>query len=316
LRAIQATSAAATRSGDPTWLIEFRASLAREDLSPATLRGYLYDLRHFLRWHQSVQDAPFGPERLAEYDLIAYRQQMIAAGRRPATINRRLEALRRLGRWAHITGMLSADVVHDVRPVRTARSRQPVGLADIEVHAVLRAAGASRQSLAARNYALVQLMLQTGIRVGELAALRVGDITINDRSGSVRIREGKGLKAREVPLNATARRAIRAYLDTRASVVKTEPLFLSNRDRPMPVRSIQAVIAGIARRARVKRVPISAHTLRHTFALGYLRDNPGKLVELAALLGHESLDTTAVYTRPSDEDLAADLERSHLNVDR
>lgn len=99
-------------------------------------------------------------------------------------------------------------------------------------------------------------------------------------------------------------------------MIKTEPLFFSNRDTPMPVRSIQAVIAGIARRARVKRVSISAHALRHTFALGYLRDNPGKLVELAALLGHESLDTTAVYTRPSNEDLVADLERSHLNVAR
>jgi site-specific recombinase XerC len=50
------------------------------------------------------------------------------------------------------------------------------------------------------------------------------------------------------------------------------------------------------------------------FALGYLRDNPGKLLELAGLLGHESLDTTVVYTRPSRDDLAADLERSHLNV--
>jgi integrase/recombinase XerC len=300
---------------DPAWLAQFRASLVREDLSPATLRGYLYDLRHFLHWYQGLQDGPFGPDRLAEYDLIAYRQQMIAAGRRPATINRRLEALRRLGRWAHTSGMLAVDVVHDVRPVRTVRDRQPVGLTDPEVHAMLRAAGASGHGLAARNYALVQLMLQAGIRVGELAALRIADVTINDRSGSLRIREGKGLKAREVPLNATARRAIRAYLDSRPSVAKAAPLFLSNREGAMPVRSIQAVIASVVRRARVQRVPVSAHTLRHTFALGYLRDNPGKLVELASLLGHESLDTTAVYTRPSTEDLAADLERSHLNVD-
>ena len=240
---------------------------------------------------------------------------MIAAGRRPATINRRLEALRRLGRWAHSSGMLAVDVVHDVRPVRTVRNRQPAGLTDSEVHAMLRAAGASGHGLAARNYALVQLMLQTGIRIGELAMLRVGDVTVNDRSGSLRIRQGKGLKAREVPLNATARRAVRAYLDTRSSVTKAKPLFISNREGAMPVRSIQAVIASVARRARIKRVAISAHTLRHTFALGYLRDHPGKLVELATLLGHESLDTTAVYTRPSVEDLAADLERSHLNVD-
>ena len=315
MRAIQATAATPAAESDPQWLVQFRASLAREDLSPATLRGYVYDLRHFLHWYQGLQDAPFGPDRLAEYDLIAYRQHMVAAGRRPATINRRLEALRRLGRWAHTTGMLTVDVVHDVRPVRTVRNRQPAGLTDPEVHSVLRAAGASRHGLAPRNYALVQLMLQTGIRVGEVATLQLGDVTLNDRSGSLRIRQGKGLKAREVPLNATARRAVKAYLDIRPSVTKAEPLFLSSRDGPMPVRSIQAVIASVARRARMQRVPVSAHTLRHTFALGYLRDNPGKLVELAALLGHESLDTTAVYTRPSNEDLAADLERSHLNVD-
>ena len=315
MRAIPPTPAAPTLAGDPPWLTQFHASLAREDLSPATLRGYLYDLRHFLRWHHGLGEAPFGPGRLAEYDLIAYRQHMVAAGRRPATINRRLEALRRLGRWAHTMGMLSVDVVHNVRPVRTVRNRQPAGLTDHEVHAVLRAAGASRHGLALRNYALVQLMLQTGTRIGEVAILRVGDVTINDRSGSVHIRQGKGLKACEVPLNATARRAVNAYLDSRPSVGKAEPLFLSSRDGPMPVRSIQAVITSIARRARMQRTPVSAHTLRHTFALGYLRDNPGKLVELAALLGHESLDTTAVYTRPSNEDLAADLERSHLNVD-
>ena len=158
-------------------------------------------------------------------------------------------------------------------------------------------------------------MLQAGLRVGEVATLQVADITMNDRSGSVRIRQGKGLKAREVPLNATARRALKQHLEHRQAPRKDAALFVSSRDTAMPVRTIQAVIASLARRARLKRVAVSAHTLRHTFALGYLRDNPGKLVELASLLGHDSLDTTAIYTRPSRDDLAADLERSHLNVD-
>jgi site-specific recombinase XerD len=82
----------------------------------------------------------------------------------------------------------------------------------------------------------------------------------------------------------------------------------------MTIRAIQAVIAALAQRARRTRVRVSPHTLRHSFALTYLKQNPGKLVELATLLGHDSLDTTALYTRPSTEDLAADLERSPLNV--
>ncbi|HVC61849.1 MAG TPA: site-specific integrase [Acetobacteraceae bacterium] len=166
----------------------FLASLAHDDLAPATLRGYRYDLRHFLAWHRTVQDRPFTLEGLAEYELIAYRQHMVAAGRRPASVNRRLDALRRLCRWARGTGALAADAAHDVRPMRTIRNGQPVGLTEIEVHALLRAAGASSHGLAARNYAMVQLMLQAGLRVREVAALAVADITMNDRSGSVRIR--------------------------------------------------------------------------------------------------------------------------------
>jgi site-specific recombinase XerD len=313
LRAIQTAEAIVA---EPDWMAAFLAGLARDDLAPATLRGYRYDLRHFLAWHRSVQDSAFAIEGLAEYELIAYRQHMVAAGRRPATVNRRLEALRRLCRWARGTGVLAADAARDVRPMRMVRNQQPAGLTDIEVHALLRAAGASSRGLAARNYALVQLMLQAGLRVGEVATLRTADITVSDRSGIVRIRHGKGLKAREIPLNATARRALRQYQEERQGSDKDAALFASSRDTALPVRTIQAVITSLARRARLKRVAVSAHTLRHTFALGYLRDNPGKLVELASLLGHDSLDTTAIYTRPSRDDLAADLEHSHLNVDR
>jgi integrase/recombinase XerC len=314
LRAIQTRAHPAI--ADPPWLTAFLAELARTDLAPATRRGYGYDLRHFLAWHAGMPDDGFALERLGEHDLIAYRQHLLALGRRPATINRRPDALRRLCRWARDAGRLRDDVARDLRPVRAARNRQPAGLTDAEAHALLRAAGASPHGLAARNHALVQLMLQAGLRVGEVAALRLGDISLHERSGTVRIRHGKGLRAREVPLNAAARRALKHALDERHAPAACEPLFVSSRGGAMPVRSIQAVITALARRARLRRRPVSAHALRHTFALGYLRDNPGKLVELAGLLGHDSLDATAVCTRPSGDDLAADLERSRLNVDR
>ena len=94
-------------------------------------------------------------------------------------------------RWARGTGALSADAAGNVRPMRTVRNRQPVGLTDIETHALLRAAGASSHGLASRNYALVQIMLQAGLRGGEVAALTVADISMSDRSGSVRIRQDR-----------------------------------------------------------------------------------------------------------------------------
>lgn len=201
-----------------------------------------------------------------------------------------------------------------MKSVRLSPRRQPLGLKQSELHALLRTAGESGHGHAKRNYALVQFFLQTGVRVNEAASMCLADVTIRTREGSVRVREGKGRKEREIPLNATARRAFRTYLDSRKSTKPDDPLFESSRDTALSRRSIQNMISQLARRAKITRCEVSPHTLRHTFALSYLRDHPGKLVELANLLGHDSLDTTTVYTQPSSEDLARDLEGSSLNV--
>ncbi|MGZ8803086.1 MAG: tyrosine-type recombinase/integrase, partial [Mycobacterium sp.] len=249
-------------------------------------------------------------------DIIAWRQHMLTLRQlKAATINRRLEALRRLLRWAETSGAVAINVARDVRTVRLTCRRQPIGLTAAEVHALLRAAGQSSHGLARRNYALVQLMLQAGLRVGEVAALRRADITVRDRAGAVRVRHGKGLKEREIPLNATARRALRQLLAPDLAVRPEDPVFRSTRNEPMPVRSIQNAITSLVRRAGLKRSGISAHSLRHTFALAWLRQHPGQLVELAQLLGHESLDTTAIYTRASSEDLARGIEQTPFNLD-
>jgi site-specific recombinase XerD len=92
-------------------------------------------------------------------------------------------------------------------------------------------------------------------------------------------------------------------------------VFRSTHNQPLPIRSIQNTITALVRRAGLTRPGISAHSLRHTFALAWLRQHPGKLVELAQLLGHESLDTTALYTRASSDDLAQGVEQTPFNLD-
>ena len=163
----------------------------------------------------------------------------------------------------------------------------------------------------------MQLLVQTGLRIGEVSTLRLADIELRERTGMVRVRDGKGRKEREVPLNATARRALRQYLAQRPTAGPECALFLSGRNAALPIRSIQAIIARLAQRAHLERLPVSAHRLRHTFAL-----------ELTCAPIRESWSNwpacsvttrstpTAIYTRPSQADLVADLERSPLNVDR
>ena len=179
-----------------------------------------------------------------------------------------------------------------------------------EINVLMRAANVTRSFVGARNLAIIQLFLNSGIRVAEMAGLTISDVKISDRSGVLRIREGKGGKEREVPLNKVARLALSTHLQTLEKVTSPDiQLFLSERKTPLSRRAIQSIISQTAKRSEISRIQVSAHTLRHTFAMNYMLANPGKLVELANLLGHESLDTTSIYLRPSREDLAEDLER-------
>jgi integrase/recombinase XerD len=300
----------------PAWLQIFLDRLAADDLSAATRRGYRYDLLQFIAWYSRLNDTPPELARLTEHDLITWRQHMMTQGGLKATsVNRRLEAIRRLLRWAEANGAVARNVALHVKSVRVVHERRPLGLTAAEVHGLLRAAGASSHGLARRNYALVQLMLQTGLRIGEAAALRRGDVALRDRAGTVRVRNGKGLKEREVPLNATARRALRQLLEQEPAAQPEAAVFRSGRNTTMPVRSMQNVITALVRRAGLTRSDITAHSLRHTFALAWLRQHPGQLIELSQLLGHESLDTTAVYTRASAADLARGVEQTPFNLD-
>jgi integrase/recombinase XerC len=296
-------------------LADFGRSLEERDLSPVTAHGYRHDLDRFRQWIEHSRGAAGDGvplSRLTAVDLINYRQHLVRVERLQATtINRKVQALKKLFRWAREAGHVKADISIDLRFLPLGKRLRPPGLTGVEAQALLRVAGQTRHGLAKRNYALVSLLLESGLRVGEVCQLRRGDLDMHDRSGRVRVREGKGRKAREVPLNSNARRALRLYLADRPQAQAEDYVFLSERGgKPLALRTVQATIAELGQRAHIRRLPVTPHLMRHTFALRYLKHNPGKLLELAALLGHESLDTTALYARPSAEQLAAGVERS------
>jgi site-specific recombinase XerD len=294
---------------------EFAASLANSGLAPLTVSAYRHDVGLFLKWFAAIKGRDSRLSDVTTADVLGYRDHLINVARlRSSTINQRLQAIRCLCRWAESQGLLKSNPAAVVKSLRIDKRRRPAGMTDPEVHGLLRGAGESKRGHAKRNYGLLQLLLQTGLRVGEVTSLKVGDVQIRDRSGEVQVREGKGNKEREVPLNASARRALSAYLQLRPKAQPDEPLFLSDRKRAFSSRAIQTLLQRLARRAKIARARVTPQLLRHTFALNYLRQNPGNLVQLANLLGHESLDATAIYRQPSGDELAEDLERSGLNV--
>ena len=149
-------------TGEHPWLTDFQKELARQDLAAVTVRGYGTDVADFLRWYGSA-----ALDRLTRVDLLHYRQHLTKdRNAKPATVNRKLEALRRFSRWAHSHGKLAEHVAAEVTLTRAVRGQCPKGLNAAEVQALLRAAGQSRHGLARRrNYALTQVLLQTGLQV-------------------------------------------------------------------------------------------------------------------------------------------------------
>ena len=303
-------------STDDAFLEAFQHHLLQRDLAPATVHAYLHDLRRFRTWHAGVHDGhPPLLTAVHTVDLAAFRTHLIhEQAQTSATVNRRIQGLRRFFRWLSDQDWIVENPATHLRFMRRGAAHQPLALTRREVFALVQAAAHSPHRLAPRNVALVQLMLQGGLRIGETTALIHGDLHLKSRSGMVHVRDGKGHKARDVPLNRTARQALQAYLATLPDATAQTVVFRSKRGTPLAVRSVQGTIARLAAHAGIERIPVSAHTLRHTFALAYLQQHPGKLRQLAQLLGHESLDTTAIYLRPSPDDLADDLERSPLNV--
>ena len=143
--------------------------------------------------------------------------------------------------------------------------------------------------------------------------LRVAGMHRNQWLASVGITGWNGSES-PADLRRNTQRALTRYLADRPADGQHTALFLSGRDTAAPVRTIQTVIASLAKRARLKRIPVTATTLRHTFAINYLRYNPGQLAELADLLGHESLDMVTLYERASGDDLSAHSEHPYRNA--
>jgi len=300
-------------------LVKFKKKLMQQELSRISIQGYIYDVDYFSNWLKEIyspKKRKLDIKKIAAADIKAYRQELVKIKRQKASsVNRRLQSLKRFFAWAKQSKLIRIDPAQEIRFVRRMPPTKPMALNKSEVHALLRVAGQSPHGLAKRNYALLQLMLQAGLRIGEVVQLQYRDIDLNARSGKVRIVEGKGFKEREVPLNATARRALIEYLKTRGSMKSTDPILLSKQGGKRPtIRALQLIVKGLARRAKITRINVTPHTLRHTFATSYLQSNPSGLIELATLLGHDSLNTTAIYTKASKEKLSQGVENIEVNI--
>lgn len=158
--------------------------------------------------------------------------------------------------------------------------------------------------IANRDAAATSLMLHAGLRVEEVSMLDVADTVINERSGTVLVRSGKGSKERSVPLNLMARKSIVAWLELRPASVSTA--LLTGKESPrLTVRTLQRIVQALGMQIRVS--DMTPHWLRYTFAKRMER-NDISIETIRDLLGHNSIETTRRYLRSSAEELQSAVE--------
>jgi len=288
-----------------TALNQWLAHLEAQGRSPHTRAAYSRALANFARWYEATYDMPPVLSDLLPRDIADWQaHQQTVEKAMPATINQRLTALSRFLAWANGQGLIAGNPAAGVSGIRP-EARQPKALSKRDLRRFLRAVYAGGNP---RDTAMVELLVGAGLRVGELLALRVGDVTLGERSGQVVVRRGKHRGYRTVPLTASVRKALAAWLAVHPLADDPDaPLWWGQRG-PLTDRSaVNRMLAKYARRAGV--APFGPHVLRHTFATRYLAANPDDLRGLAALLGHRSLNTVMIYTEPRLEDLAQRMER-------
>ncbi len=303
----------------PTLIRAFEGWLQNNDKSAHTVRVYAFTVRQFAAWFEQTNCYVLAPNVLTPTDLRQYREKLIADGSKPTSINRMIAALRAFGQWSSETYDLP-NPADRIKTVSVSKLHEPNSL-DKQALYKLQKALDRRAAYAAqkgrelawvqRDSAIILTLLHTGLRVGELCALKLDDVQIKDRSGKVTVRRGKGMRYREVPLNATARQVLQAWLAVRPAIVADESvsaLFVSKYREPLGAGAVQHLLREISQETGHEITP---HMLRHSFAKALVDSGVG-LEKVAALLGHTSLETTRVYTVPTERDLVLAVNRLDL----
>jgi integrase/recombinase XerD len=278
-----------------------------QGLAKNSLDAYRRDLRLFAGWLEAKRPERASLHAVRGDDIAAYFAERHPESK-PSSANRRLSVLKRFYQLALRQRQVDADPC-----LKMASARQPTRfvntLTEAQVEALLGAPDVATP-LGLRERTMLELMYASGLRVSELVALKLVELSLND--GVLRV-TGKGSKTRLVPFGEQARLWLERYLkDARGLILDgqvDDALFVTGRGGPMTRQMFWVIIKKHAARADI-RGPLSPHTLRHAFAT-HLLNHGADLRVVQLLLGHADISTTQIYTHVARESLKHLHARHH-----
>jgi integrase/recombinase XerD len=274
------------------------------NLSDRTLRAYHSDLTQF---HSHVDGAVMSD--ITPEHLETYLDKLGTSPYRDTSIRRKVAALKVFFRFLEEQGIVSESPARKLKIKRPVESRIPVVLSPREVKALLAApkqqiaeltdsrdhsaGGRNRYFCAVRDNVILELLFSTGIRIGELVALNVGDADLAARQIQI---TGRATRSRIVPVSDAVAETLVNYLGFRDDrMLDTAALFVGRSGTRLTIYSIENIFKKHVRLAEIKR-HVTPHALRHTMA-AMLVSSGADIRVVQEILGHASILSTQVYTR-------------------
>jgi len=279
--------------------------LRRDRKSEQTLRSYRRGVEAFL----AFCDDAGRPRELTKPNVIAWLDTQHEAG--AASVRLRLAALKLFARWLAVEEHFDADGIVAIKAPKLAQAAV-ADLSEGEIRRMLKAcAGTALRDK--RDTAILALLTETGLRAAELLALHITDIDLDDCV--LRVRHGKGDKARRVRFSASTAASVDRYCRARRAAIHRPaegPLWISDRGKRLSYTGLVATLKGRAADAGV--IGFHIHRLRHTAAVRWLRAG-GSEVGLRAHAGWTDNTMIARYVKTASEQLAAEeFDRLDLGV--
>jgi len=282
----------------------FLRALQGQNYSPKTLRAYGDDLQQFLAWVAKNRVDWNIPTRFNRGDIEGFMQYLAAQRMTGVTRVRKLAAIRKFFAFLEENSILASNPAQTVKGAKR-EEKEPTILYKEQYKALLYEASEN-----IRDYAIIQTFLQTGIRLSELANLRVDEVDIEHRL--LTVRQGKGKKDRLIPLVDDAVKALRNYRRYRNTqlIVDDEIFFLAKNGTSLNVSTVKYTIAKYVKKAGIRK-KASVHTLRHTFG-AHKADKNMSLATLQELMGHKKKETTLKYIHLAKTNLRQEMVQTAL----
>src|SRR5215475_5355799 len=281
-------------------LATFLDGLHGKNRSSATIRAYQTDISQFISFLHANNVSIKTPADVEKVDVVEYLSALAKRELTGIARARKMSALREYFRFLEGLGVISKSPTTGIETPKREKNGRQVLRSD-EYTKMLSLAGANP-----RDYAILQVFLQTGIRVSELANLTREDIDFS--KPAIRVK-GKGMKEREISLEKKGLQALRSYLALLPEDFSGR-VFLNYQGEPISERGIRKLVVKYRKEAGITR-KASCHTLRHTFAT-HKAEMGVSPYQLQQWLGHENLNTTQIYIHLGKQNARKEMARSHL----